>query len=41
MGLFRALLVLVIGIFYIQITNKFNKNINKVPIIGETLKKKY
>lgn len=39
MGLFRALLILVIGIFYIQITNKFNKNINKVPIIGETLKK--
>jgi len=39
MGLFRALLILVIGIFYIRITNKFNKKIKNLPIIGKTLKK--
>lgn len=38
MGLFRGLLILVVGIFYIQLTNKFKKQIENVPLVGKTMK---
>ena len=38
MGLFRGLLIFVIGVFFIQITQKFKKQIENVPLIGSSLK---
>jgi hypothetical protein len=39
MGLFRGIIILVLGIFFIKMSEKGQNRLSTIPVFGESLKK--